>query len=148
MTVPRIATVASSIAALTISGVTLMDLDEVPDALDPRGCPILAPSVADPQFLTEWELPVCLTLMGNMQVAYTLNYKLYQAPVGSDRSLLKLYPAMVATADRVAAALLALTALGGCKHISLAAMPQFGPVSDASGNMFHGAVIALRVTDF
>jgi hypothetical protein len=55
---------------------------------------------------------------------------------------------MVETAQVIADALLAVTRVDGCQHLSLAAMPQFGPVADASAQVFHGAVISLRVVEF
>lgn len=38
------ATIASGIAALTVSGVTIKDVDEIPETVNSRDCPILFPS--------------------------------------------------------------------------------------------------------
>lgn len=147
MTELRIATVAASIAALTVPGITILDLDEMPASLVGRPLPLLGPSAVNPTFLTDWETRR-LTLQGNAQNSYTLNYTLYQVPVGSDRGLFAQYPVMVANAAKVVEAIQALPRVDGCKHIALAGMPQFGPVFDASGQQFHGATFALRVTEF
>jgi hypothetical protein len=147
VTALRLADVAAAVAALDIDGVTVFDLDDMPQAVDPRTCPLLAPSASDPAFLTDWETRR-LTLQGNVQNSYTLNYTLFQAKVGTDRGLFAQYPAMVATAQTVVDAFNGLSKVDGCKFIQLAGMPQFGPVFDASGQQFHGATLSLRVTEF
>jgi hypothetical protein len=143
----RLADVAEAIAGLTIDGVTVLDLDEMPETVDPRACPLLGPSAARPSFLTDWEARR-LTLQGNAQNSYTLNYTLYQAPVGQDRGLFKQYPTMVANAAAVVEALQAVPRVAGCKSISVGSLPQFGPVFDASGQQFHGATFSLRIVEF
>lgn len=143
----RVAQVAAAIAGLTIPGVTVLDLDQMKPALTDRDCPLLGPSANNPSFLTDWESRRVST-QGNYRNAYTLNYTLYQAPVAQDRGLFAQYPNMVENARRVAEALQAVPRVDGCKSITLAGMPAFGPVSDASGQQFHGATFALRVVEF
>lgn len=147
MTALHLSDVATAIAALDIEGVTIKDLDEMPQAVDERECPVLGPSSHDPAFLTDWE-QTRISVAGNRQMVYTLNYKLFQAPVGKDRGLFKQFPALVDTAQKIADAFNGLTAVTGCKHIRLEAMPAFGPVADASAQLFHGATLAFRVTEF
>lgn len=143
----RMATVASAVAALTIQGITILDLNEMKPALTDRDCPLLGPSSNNPSFLTDWQARR-ISMQGNQQNSYTLNYALYQASVGADRGLFTQYPAMVENARRIVEALQALPRVEGCKSIALLGMPQFGQVFDASGQQFHGAVFALRVIEF
>jgi hypothetical protein len=145
--VMQLARVATAIAALTIEGVRIYDLDQMKPALNSTDCPLLGPSSNDPSFLSDWEARR-ITMQGNQANAYTLNYTLYQAPVGADRGLFAQYPAMVENARKVVEALQALPRVDGCKSIALAGMPRFGPVFDASGQQFHGAAFALRVIEF
>lgn len=145
--VMRVAAIATAIAALDIEGITILDLDEMPPMVSERQCPLLGPSSHDPSFLTDWG-DRRISFQGNQANTYTLNYKLFQAPVGADRGLFKQYPAMVESARKIAETLQALVRVSGCKSIALASMPQFGPVVDASGQIFHGAVISLRVVEF
>ena len=147
MTSIHVTEIAAAIAGLDIPGVRIKDLDQMPDAVDTRDLPMLGPSAQNPTFLTDWE-SVRITTAGNRQISYTLNYTLFQAPVGADRGLFKQYPAMVATAEAVADVFNSITVVSGAQHIKLAAMPVFGPVRDASEQLFHGATIALRVTEF
>lgn len=143
----RLAEVATAIASLTLSGITILDLDAMPQAVMERACPLLGPSSHDPAFLTDWSARR-LTLQGNQENRYTLNYILFQAPVGADRGLFKQYPAMVENARRVVEVFQALPRVDGCKSLTLAGMPNVGPVHDASGQTFHGALFALRVVEF
>lgn len=145
--VMRVAQVATAVAALTIQGITILDLDQMKPALSANDCPMFGPSANDPSFLTDWEARR-ISLQGNWHNSYTLNYKLFQAPIGQDRGLFKQYPDMVENARRIVEAFQGLARVDGCKSITLAAMPQFGPVVDASGQQFHGAQIALRVVEF
>jgi hypothetical protein len=147
MTNIHITEIADAIATLDIPGVHIRRLDQMPEAVDTRELPLLGPSANNPSFLTDWE-NVRITTAGNRKITYTLNYTLFQAPVGADRGLFKQYPAMVATAETVADAFNRITVVRGTQHIELAAMPAFGPVFDASGQQFHGATISLRVTEF
>ena len=147
MTTLHVADVAAAIAALDIDGVTIYDLDQMPQAVDERACPVLGPSSHEPSFLTDWTAKR-LTTQGNYQMEYVLNYKLFQAKIGKDRGLFAQYPAMVNYAAAVVNAFLAITHVEGCKHLAVASLPQFGNIVDASGQQFHGCQIAIRVTEF
>lgn len=140
-------TIAASIAGLSISGVTIKGLTNLPSAVDNRETPVLAPSVNDPPFMTA--LNVVRDSFGGLKtITYTLNWKLYAAPIGSERSLLALYPTLVSTALAVLDAIIANDALTGSIDVTPEDVPQFGPVSDPSGNQFHGAVFAIRCMEF
>ena len=147
MTTLHVANVAAAIAALDIDGVTIYDLDQMPQAVDERACPVLGPSSHEPAYLTDWTAKR-LTTQGNYEMSYVLNYKLYQAKIGKDRGLFAQYPAMVDNAAAVINAFLALTRVEGCKQLAVASLPQFGNIVDASGQQFHGCQIAIRVTEF
>lgn len=145
--VMRVAEVTAAIAALTVPGITLYGLDEMPPAVNERMCPLFGPSSNDPSFLTDWDAQL-ITLQGNKRNNYNLHFKLYQAPVGADRGLFKQYPVMVENARKLAEAIQAVTRVAGCKHVRLYEMPQFGPVTDASGQQFHGAAFTIQVVEF
>jgi hypothetical protein len=147
MTALHLVNVAAAIAALDIDGVTIYDLDQMPQAVDERACPVLGPSSHEPAYLTDWQT-ARISLQGNHTHTYTLNYKLFQAKIGKDRGLFAQYPVMAANAAAVADAFNALVRVDGCKRIELAGMPAFGNITDASGQQFHGATISLRVTEF
>lgn len=140
-------TIAASIAGLSISGVTVKGLTTIPSAVDVRQCPVLAPSVNDPPFMTGLAVTRD-SFSGLKTITYTLNWKLYAAPVGSERNLLALYPTLVTKALLVLDTIIANDALSGSIDVTPEDVPQFGAVSDPSGNQFHGAVIAVRCMEF
>ena len=143
----RMADVAAAIAALTIQGITIFDLPNMKPALTDRDCPMLGPSSNNPSFLTDWQARR-ITMQGNWSNSYTLNYTLFQAPVGTDRGLFAKYPDMIENARKIVEAFQAITKVDGCKNIVLLGMPAFGQVFDASGQQFHGATFALRIIEF
>lgn len=148
MTTLHLAEVAAAVAALDYDGVTCYGLNTMPQSVELRGdVPVFGPSASDPSFLTDWESRV-ITLQGNRQNTYTLNFTLFQAQAAKGRGLFETYPDMVESAARVVNRLQSVTKVDGCKHIAIAGMPQFGQVFDASGKQFHGATISLRVTEF
>lgn len=147
MTTLHLREVAAAIAALDFRVVTCLDLDAMPDAVTLRSKPVLAPSSHEPNFLTDWTAKRIST-QGNQQNEYTLNYSLFFAPVGKERGLFKLWPEMVECAQTIVGVLQAQAKVDGCKSLTVAGMPQFGPVVDASGVQFHGATLALRIVEF
>lgn len=147
--VMRVAEVARAIAALDIQGVKTHDLKDMKAALTDRDCPLLGPdpSSENASFLTNWTSKR-ISLEGNQDNRYVLNYTLYQAPLGQDRGLFAQYPEMVENARKIVEALQALPRVEGCKSIALDGMPTFGKVFDASGQPFHGAHFALKIVEF
>lgn len=147
--VMRVAQVASAIAALTIRGITIHDLSEMKPALTDRDCPMLGPepSTENSSFLTNWTAKR-ISMQGNQENRYTLNYTLYHAPMGQDRGLFAQYPELVENARKIVEALQALPRVEGCKSIALDGFPTFGRVFDASGQPFHGAHFAIRIVEF
>lgn len=147
--VMRVAEVASAIAALDIQGIGIHDLKDMKPALTARDCPLLGPdpSTESASFLTGW-MSRRISMQGNQDNRYVLNYTLYQAPMGQDRGLFAQYPEMVENARRIVEALQALPRIEGCKSIALEGMPTFGRVFDASGQPFHGAHFAIRIVEF
>ena len=137
-------TVAAAVGGLAVSGVTNKALGTTPQAVDTRECPLLARSTHEPDFITD----VVNCTSGNSRRDYTLNYKYFYAPVGKDRALFATEVENATTLEALLDEMLRNRRLGGAKYIALANMPVFRTVLDASGKEFHGAVIALRVTEY
>jgi hypothetical protein len=143
----HVTAVAAAVAALDIPGVAIQDVNEMAQGLTGRTLPLLTPGVAEGPFLSDWE-PRRISLEGNYQNSYTLNYTLYYAPAGKDRGLFALYPGMVAAVEKVINAFQRLTHVTGCKSITLERIPQMGQIRDVSDQKYHGAVLSLRVIEF
>jgi hypothetical protein len=143
----KIATVTAAIAALNISGVNVRDAGKIPESVNPQDCPLLAPRPDN--FVTN--LSVEEESFGGPAAArkscrYTLNYNFYFAPVAEGHSLFEGYAAMVTKAAAVLLAL-ATTILSAAHEHQVSGIPQFGPVVDAAGTLFHGCVISVNVRD-
>lgn len=144
----QIATVCASIAALSVAGVTIKDLDEIPENVDLR-----APTILPKPDGFVSGLRYERQSQGGGSVAkgdcyYTLTYRLCYAPVGSGRGLFETYPAMVTAAFAFLDAVLAVDVLQGAVTIRPVGALNFGPVSDPAGNIFHGCDIAVEIMEF
>jgi hypothetical protein len=142
-----IATVANSIAALSVSGVTIKDVDEIPSAVDTRQ-PTILPK---PDFVTGFVMERDSFGAGSakMTVRYVLNYRFCYKPVGAGRAgQIEHYDGMV---DKVALfwdAVLAINTLTGAVDIEPAGVAHMGLVNDPADNIFLGCDLAVNVTEF
>ena len=142
-------TIAASIAGLSVSGVTICDLDGIPEQVAARACPLLYPSPDG--FLSG--LRVERDSFGpaagaRKTVRYTLRYVYLHAPVGEGRGLFDVYKGMLQNTLAILDAIIADDALSGAVDVEPGAVTRFGPVTDPSGQVFHGCVIALDVVEF
>jgi len=141
-----ITTVTNSIAALSVTGLTIKDVDEILYAPTDRECPLLYPEPIN--FISDLEvLPSTFGTMGSgyFDVKYTLRYTfLYQA-AGADRGSLTNYQGMVQLFEDFIDEIIANDALTGCVDIQLIGSTSFGVVLAPNGDTFLGAEILLRV---
>jgi len=144
-----IATVTNSIAALSVSGVTLKDMDEILEQVEERDGPIIQPIPNG--FVTD--LGAERDSFGDPSQAlktlnYTLNYRLMYIPLDAGRGLFDVYDDMVAKAFLFIDAVLANDDLSGSVDVTPVGALNFGPVVDPAGNQFHGCDFQLRVQEF
>lgn len=138
-------TIAASIAALSITGVTIKDLDEIPQVGDTR----VAVLMPDPgNFLTDLVVTrESFGASGYKNASYTLNYVYLHAPVGQGRSLRDVYPGLVTNVLAILDALITSDALSGCIDQFPDAV-SVSIVTDPAGTQFYGCPLALRVLEF
>lgn len=141
-------TVATNIAGLTVTGVTMKALNAIPEGVDARDCPIIYPKPDG--FMSD--LQVDIDTFGSTSAKktawYTLNYMYLYAPLASGRGLFDLYEDMVTKAMAFFDAIIANDAITGCVDIQPVSISNWGPVADPAGVSFHGCQIALRVQEF
>lgn len=137
-------TVTSSISALSISGVTIQDVSEIPDSLGLDNH-ILAP--IPNEFLTNLEVTRDEFSGQKLVLRYTLNYRYYHFPVeGGLGGLFSAYSSLI---DNAAAILLAFSSdvtLSGALDNESPIISNIGPVPDPSGKVYHGFDISLQIT--
>lgn len=144
----EITTIADSISALSVSGVKICDLDEIPDAVDFRQ-PTIFPLAYN--FVTDLALTRDSYGGGStakMTIEYNLNYRLCFAPVEEGRGLFGVYKNMVTAAYRFLDAVIAIDTLEGLEDIYPADTVAFGYVQDMAGNPFHGCDFVIHILEF
>ena len=144
----QLVTIADAISGLSISGVTVKDIDTVPEnAID--YCPVLFP-VPD-NFITDMQFER-VSFGGDsvaaMNVSYTMHYRYLHAPIGSG-SVLQNYKGIIEKLELILEAIMGNSSPTGAVNMTLLNVSDLGPVSDVAGQtMFHGVDIALRVEEF
>lgn len=138
--------IAAGIAALSITGVTVKDIDEIPDKVEGRDCPVLIPG---PVWITggtgsnESDPATFGPGMWVMQRGFA--YRYFHAPVGAGRGLKDHYPAMATNLDAIQTAITTL-AIAGVDVVSIECS-EFGLVGDPSENQFYGFDVAVALKE-
>jgi hypothetical protein len=140
-----IATVADSISKLSISGLTIKDVNELPDSVQARDCPVIIPA---PNFVTNFQAERQELTVNELDYRYTLNYRLLAFPVGSGRGIFEAYPKAVEWTGKFLDALVANHSITGAVDIEPGSVISFGVVEDPGGSSFHGCDIAINVLEF
>jgi hypothetical protein len=85
---------------------------------------------------------------GLWQYTYTLTYRYIQAPVGKDRGVSKLILGKVSGYQNFIKAVARAARTLGASYVAPASTPEWGVLSDPSGQQFEAADILLRVVEF
>jgi hypothetical protein len=144
-----IVTIADSIASLSVTGVTIKDLNQIPDSVNDGDCPMVIPNPDG--FVSAFELERMAMSSGASNVwdvRYTLTYRFLHSEIGLGMGLLDKYPLMVDKVMDFVDKVLISDSVTGSVDLTLEDISSFGPVSDPSGKMFHGCDIMLRVLEF
>lgn len=141
-------TVADSISKISVSGVTVLDADQLPESALSR-LPVLFLQPENPISDVTFER---VSFGGGgtakMDFTYTLNYRLLYSVVGSGGGLLANYSQMLAKVELILEAIFANDNLTGAVDVQLAGMNTNGPFTDPAGEiMYHGAEFSLRIME-
>jgi hypothetical protein len=143
-----IATIADSISDLSVAGVKIYDIDEIPTGLDGR-YPAIIPLA---EYVTDFTMVRDSFGGGStakMTVTYTLHYRLCYAPVGLGRTnTLTNFAGMVEKAYLFLDAVLAVDTMDGLIDITPQPVTSFGVVQDPAEVPFWGCDFALQVMEF
>jgi len=144
----QITAVCNSIAALSVSGVSIADYDTIPVDCT-RLTPVIFPNPEN--FVSGLEVRRDSSgsmATGQLTVEYTLTYRLCHSEVGAMRVNLEAYDAMVNAAFAFVDVVLDNDVVTGLVDLQVQDALNFGPVLDVAGNLYHGCDIALRVMEF
>jgi hypothetical protein len=145
----QLANIVDAIAAVSISGVTVKDVDQVAGSFLGQSS-ILYPNIDGP-FVTDFSLDYQVIGRGAnaaVNVFYTLNYRYLYVQVGDIAILPKAYNDVFTKLIAVLNAFAGLSnPYSGAVIMEIAAVTDLHPLPDPVGNMFYGFNIALRVEE-
>lgn len=143
----QIATVAASIAGLSISGVTIKGIDAIPDSAAML-CPLLLPQpnefVSGLTFSRE-----TYGSMGSakMNTSYTLNYVYLHCEAGSGLSTYSVYSGIISKLELILESIDTNDTINGAVDITIESIGNIGVINDPAGNEYWGLLFSLRVLE-
>lgn len=148
-----IATVANSIESLSVTGLTIYDVDNIPTAVDTREKAALVPL---PDYITNisFERDSFNVISAGVNVAkwtltYTLHYRLFYKLAGSGRAVqVEYYDGVIDMIAAIWDAILAINTYSGGIDILPSGVFGIGFVQDASNVSFLGCDLAFTCQEF
>lgn len=138
--------IASGIAALSVTGVTIKDLDEIPVDITRAGMPLLMPDPDNWGGETSANMETFGFAANSMwTVTRTLGYVYFHAIVGTERSPSVYYTDMSNNRDAIIEALLELD-IDGVDVVGVNS-GKFTQLADMSGKSFHGFLMGVLVRE-
>ncbi len=140
-------TIANSIAALSVSGVTIKDIDEIPQSAALL-CPVLIPQPND--FVTDFEASFqSLGSNGTAKIdlTYTLNYVYLHCEAGSGISAFDIYSGLITNLSAILVAVLSNDAITGLVDMK-PRIGSIGVIEDPSGNRYWGVMLSLSILEY
>ena len=142
-----ISTVADSIAGLTISGVTIKDIDQIPDTARML-CPLLIPKPDN--FITD--LSVSFETFGSnggakINTNYTLNYVFLFCEIGG-MGAFAAFSGLVSKLSAILVAINSNDAITGAVDVKINSIGNIGVITDPAGIEYWGLEFSLRVLEY
>lgn len=143
-----ISTVADSISGLTISGVTIKDIDQIPDTARML-CPLLIPQPDN--FVTD--LSVEFVTYGSntgakINTNYTLNYVFLFCEVGSGLGAFAAFSGLVTKLSAILVAINSNDVISGAVDVKINSIGNIGVITDPAGIEYWGLQFSLRVLEY
>ena len=141
------ATVADGISNISIAGITVKDIDAIPDSVTML-CPILIPQPND--FISD--IQVTRMSYGGagselLNMTYSLNYVFLQAQAGSGISAFSTYAGLISNLAAIIKAVLQNDNINGAVDMEMKSAPSIGVITDPAGNEYWGCLISFSVTE-
>lgn len=142
--------IATGIAALTVTGVTIKDITSIPEQVQPRDTPILFPNPDNWMGGGNGEPSTGPATFGTPSTRFwvfdrTYNYVYLHSPIGSGRGLLDNIAAMSDKVDSIIAALLTLDI--SQVDLNNVSVGSFGVINAPDGSAFFGCNLALTMRE-
>lgn len=140
-------TVSASIAALSITGVTIKDIDAIPDSAQ-NLCPVIIPQT---EFITDIQPERKSFGSGGAEkidFQYTLNYWFLFCEVGSGINAFAPYEGLIQKLDLILETILTNDTVSGLVDLQLQNIGRIGTIQDASENMYWGCSFSVRCLEY
>ena len=138
-----LATVTNAIAALSISGVTIKDIDEVTNSIGVNSG-VLMPRPDN--FITEMNITAAELSKQNLDVRYTLHYQYFHCAIG--QNLFADFAPLLAKIALIIVAFCNDATLAGSIDGGMPTVDVVGPIQDAAGNSYHGCEFSMPILQF
>jgi hypothetical protein len=148
-------TIANSISEINVAStsdkgyINMLDLDQIPDAVNARDCPILFPNPNT--FINNFN--VSRESFGGGSVAawnltYNMDYVFLYTPAGTGRGLYDIYKGMIQDLANIFDAIIENDAVTGLIDLGPVGIGEFGPILDASNEEFIGTHLSFGIMEF
>lgn len=144
-------TVADSIAGLTVTGITITSVNDVPESAQTL-CPIMFPRANN--FITNLHEVIpdrTFGIQGAEQSTweYTLNYMYLHCQIGATLGGLNaIYASVIANIVAISDEIMNNDTLAGATDVRLQTIPSIGQVVDPSGKYYYGCELAITVREY
>ena len=151
-TIANLNPVATWISNLSIAGMGIRDLHNIPEVIQPQDCPIMCPDMSPPAFMDSFTLKR-LTMKDSVngrrfEVHYNLHYMMFYANAQEDISWLQKFGDLADMFSQAVTVMAVNETPDGAWDIRPTGAPHFGFVSDSAGTAFYGVRFTLAVTEF
>jgi hypothetical protein len=141
-------TVADSISKLVVTGITIKDIDEIPDNAAML-CPILIPQPNG--YISD--ISVEFQSFGSntgakIDMDYTLNYVYLHCQAGLGLGTFSIYSGLITKLAAIIVAILSNDAITGLVDMQLQNIGNIGVIDDPAGNQYWGVLLSFRVKEF
>lgn len=144
----ELSTVATALASVSMSGITVKDLSGVRAAIDSRQCPVFQLYPQDGFVIGAVEADSFGSASAKKHMTYTLTYGLFYEPVDNGRDLPDIFPGLATATSTVITAITANDALSGTIDIRVTGGSLAGTLMDAANNVYHGVKVVMTVLEY
>lgn len=141
--------ITAAIAGLTISGVTIKDIDEVPTSVNPSDCPLLFPMpgawLGTGTGLQDGETTFGIASTRYWQAHRVYSYVFLHSAVGSGTKLREQYNDATDTVDSILTALVQLDVDG--VDVETVTNEPLGVLSNATNSKYIGAIFNITLNE-
>jgi len=141
-------TVASSIAGLTVSGVTIKDITAIPDSAKML-CPIIIPQPNGYMSSTKVIFETFGSNTGaKLNMEYDLNYVYLHCEAGSGVNAFAPFSSLMTNLAAILVTIMSNDKINGLVDMTLGGIGDVGIINDPAGNSYWGVLFSLHVLEF